>query len=467
MSKHEISRRHFLGKASCAAIGSVTLFSGLFNLKASGLLASNAHRMNFRPENDYRALVCILLAGGNDSFNMLVPSDNSSFNTYQETRSNMSLNQNDLLSLSAGSGSFGVHPSMPEVQQLFNQNKLAFLANVGTLVDPISDRAQFESGMGRLPLGLFSHADQIMQWQTSVPNSRSANGWGGRLADLLMASNSSSDISMNISLAGNNMFQVGNQVVPYAITPFGQGSTGMLGYEEPGTLSQIRSAAVNNLLEQQYQDIFKQTYADVIRNGQESHELFSSAVANIGLSTIFSPSYLSQSLSMVARTIAARNALGMNRQTFFITLDGFDNHDELLNAHSALMTDLSKGLGEFDAAMEELGLSNDVTTFTISDFARTLTSNGNGTDHGWGGNVIVTGGAVKGGKIYGQYPSLEVNQNLDVGGGVLIPTMSTDEYFAELALWLGVAKSDLPLVLPNLGNFYDLQNTDAPIGFLL
>ncbi|MEO1452016.1 MAG: DUF1501 domain-containing protein, partial [Bacteroidota bacterium] len=291
MSK-AVSRRHFLGKASCAAIGSVSLFSGLFNLQAANLLASNSHRMSFRPQNDYKALVCILLAGGNDSFNMLVPTEAQAYQAYRTTRSNQALNLDQLLSIQApGIDPFGVHGGMPEVKQLFDQGDLAFLANVGTLVDPISNRQQFEAQAGRLPVGLFSHADQIMQWQTSVPQSRSANGWGGRLADIIKASNASQDISMNISLSGNNVYQSGNQVVPYTITP--GGSIGIEGYGEfDDPVSQIRTATINNLLERQYQDIFRETYADISMQAQRNHEQFSASVTGVELNATFSPNYL-------------------------------------------------------------------------------------------------------------------------------------------------------------------------------
>lgn len=422
-----------------------------------------------RPQNDYRALVCILLAGGNDSYNMLVPMDENAYQDYRRTRSNQSLDKSSLLALPLTSSgeAYGLHPSMTEVHQLYQQGNLAFVNNVGTLIQPLSDRNQYFAGAVKLPVGLFSHADQIMQWQTSVPQDRSAIGWGGRLADLLHASNTSQDISMSISLSGNNVFQAGNSITPYAISPFGNGSVGITGYDEGDPLNQIRTTAVNSLLERQYQDIFKQTYADVTRQGQENHEVFSQAVASVNLNTVFSPSYLSQSLQMIAKTIGARQALGAGRQTFFVTFGGWDHHDELLNIQADMLTVVSQALGEFQGAMQELGVADQVTTFTISDFARTLTSNGNGTDHGWGGNVMVMGDAVKGGRMYGQYPTLRLNNTLDVDNGVLIPTTSTDEYFAELAMWLGVAPSDLSLVLPNVGNFYDVTNGTAPLGFLL
>jgi uncharacterized protein (DUF1501 family) len=431
--------------------------------EAAGRSAKNS----LNPSNDYKALVCILLAGGNDSFNMLVPTSNNAYNTYSTTRSNQALAQNSLLGLShlaGGMPSLGVHPSMPEVQNMYNSGRLAFISNVGTLVEPTT-KTQFENGGVTLPLGLFSHADQIQQWQTSVPQTRSSSGWGGRMADILQSMNNNQNISMNISLSGRNFFQSGNQSSEYTINPTGTGSIGIEGYNGDDMIDMIRTTAVDNLLEDQYVDIFKKTYADVTRNAQSSHQQFSSAIGGVNLSTTFSTSRLSQSMQMVAKTIAARNTLDVCRQTFFITFGGWDHHDELLNNQAGMLTVVSKALNEFNNAMNELGMANNVTTFTISDFARTLTSNGNGTDHAWGGNVMVMGGKVNGGRIYGEYPSLALNSSLDVGNGVLIPTLSTDEYFAELAQWYGVSNSDINNIFPNLMNFYS-ANGQPPIGFM-
>ena len=412
-------------------------------------------------------MVCILLAGGNDSYNMLVPIDDDAYHAYTITRSNLAIPKSSLLGLTptvANQPELAIHPSMPEVQQLFNEGQLAFVANVGTLIEPVT-KPQVYTESATLPLGLLSHADQIQQWQTSIPQSRSALGWGGKMADLLQSMNANQNISMNISLSGRNVFQSGNQTAEYTIRPFGNGSIGIQGYQGEGAIDQIRTTAVKSLLEKQYTDIFTQTYADVVKNAQGSHELFSSAVANVGLSTPFSNSYLSQSLQMVARTIAARETLNVNRQTFFITFGGWDHHDEVLNNQARMLTVVSKALHEFNTAMEELGMANQVTTFTISDFARTLTSNGNGTDHAWGGNTLVMGGDVNGGQVHGTYPSLALNSDLDIGNGVLIPTLSTDEYFAELAQWFGVSNGDLTDIFPNLSNFYT-PGVLPPIGFM-
>ena len=361
-------------------------------------------------------------------------------------------------------GFFGLHPAMPEMQTLFDQGKLAVINNVGTLVQPTT-KSDYNNGVN-LPFGLFSHSDQDKQWQTSVPQTNAPTGWGGRLADMVYTANTNQNISMNISLSGKNIFQLGQQVAEYSILPSGTGSIGITGYNGASAFDQIRTAAVNSLMEEQYQDIFKKTYAETIQASQNTHQLFSSAVSNSTLNTTFSNSQLSQSLKMVARTMKVRDQLGVSRQTFFVRFDGWDHHDELLNNHTAMLGIVSKAMSEFQAALAEIGLEDCVTTFTISDFARTLTSNGNGTDHAWGGNVLVMGSKVNGQEIYGSYPSLALGGTLEVGGGVIIPQISTDEYFAELALWYGVPKSELALLFPNIGNFYNTMSLDSPIGFM-
>ncbi len=463
--KHKITRRNFLGTASCAAIGSTTFFSTLFNLQSMSA-ASWASKRNTNNE-DYRALVCIMLGGGNDSYNMLVPIDNEHYGQYKAIRSNQALAQNTLLKLAPNSYNekeLGLHPAMPELKSIFDQGKLAVICNVGTLVQP-TDKTAYENG-AQLPFGLFSHADQDKSWQTSVPQTNAPTGWGGRLADMVQSANTNQDISMNISLSGKNVFQLGQQTAEYSILPTGTGSIGITGYDGPSTFDQIRTGAVKSLMEKQYQDIFKQTYAEIIQASQNTHELFSAAVGNSNLTTVFSNSDLSQRLKMVARTMKVRQQLGAKRQTFFVRFDGWDHHDELLNNHNAMLGVVSKAMSEFQNALAELNLEDCVTTFTISDFARTLTSNGNGTDHAWGGNVLVMGNQVKGKEIYGSYPDLILNSNIELGGGVLIPNISTDEYFAELALWYGVSKSDLVSLFPNIGNFYNTLATSPPIGFM-
>jgi len=462
-----MSRRKFLGTASCAALGSTTMLSSILNL---GMLNSLAGMSlpTYKEDNTYKAMICILLAGGSDSFNLLVPRSANHYLEYATTRSNLALPQNDLLPINFTDTigrQFGVHPSMPEVQSMFNNNKLAFVANVGTLVEPTT-KAQYLNQGVTVPLGLFSHADQIQQWQTSIPQTRSSVGWGGKIADILHAGNGNQNISMNITLSGTNLFQIGNNITEYAIRASAGGSVGINVYDNTDPVSQYLKTNVENLLNQQYADIFRSTYGDKIANSQSYHEQFNAALANAPtLNTTFSNSYLSQNMALIAKTISVRNTLNVNRQTFFVTYGGWDHHDNLLTNQIDMLGVLSTALGELEAALQEIGVFNDVTTFTVSDFARTLTSNGNGSDHAWGGNTMVLGGGVNGGSVYGTYPSLAYNGVDDVGNGIMLPTTSTDEYFAELAEWFGISATDLPYVLPNVGNFYT-PGTGGAIGFM-
>jgi uncharacterized protein (DUF1501 family) len=463
----KMNRRKFINLSSCAAIGTTTMFSSIANLAMANALAMPMFKP---PPENYKALVCILLSGGNDSFNMLVPRNADSYAEYSSVRSNLALPVGSLHNLSNFTDNngkqFGVHAQMPEVAQLFNDKKLSFVSNIGTLIQPTTI-AQYKAGNIGLPLGLFSHSDQVQQWQTSIPQERSARGWGGKMADIMNSTNNNPNLSMSISLAGTNIFQQGNETIEFAINNTGNGSIGIELYEQTSDFGIILKNGVKSLLGQDYQDIFKKTYAQRINTSQNTHQSFSTAIAAVPpFVTQFSGSKLSQDLQMVAKNIAASDALGMQKQTFFINVGGWDHHDELLTNHQNLLGVVSKALSEFQSTMEELGVSDKVTTFTMSDFARTLTSNGNGTDHAWGGNVMVMGGDVNGGNIYGTYPDLALGSALDVGAGVILPTTSTDEYFAELAMWFGVSPSDLKQLLPNIENFYTPSANSAPIGFM-
>lgn len=472
MSHHDkkklFSRRKFLGTTSCAAIGCSTFFSTFFGLQKANAMAASS----ILPTNDYKALVCVLLAGGNDSYNMLVPRGASEYQEYANVRSELALSQGSILPLNPVTPigmDLGLHPSMPEVQQLFNSGKLSFLNNVGTLVHPTTKNQYFNETID-LPLGLYSHADQIQQWQTGVTNERVALGWGGRMADIMQSLNSNQQVSMSISMGGNNIFQSGNATTAYSVAPEdGQGKS-IYGYNntEDGW-DMIRTQAIDNMLDHQYLNLFEETYANTIRNSQDASSLFNASLLGVpSLATTFTAdNEMSVAFHAIARTIAARSALGACRQTFFLVFDGWDHHDEVINNQLAMLGTVSKALDEFYNATVELGISDKVTTFTISDFARTLTSNGYGTDHAWGGNVMVMGDAVNGGEFYGDYPELYNDNPLDIGygRGVLIPSISTDEYFAELAMWYGVSPSDLTTVLPNIGNFYSPGAT-PPIGFM-
>ncbi len=459
-----ISRRTFLKGtgAACAAMGSLPFFSSFLNL---GMISS-ASAANIGQE--YKAMVCILLAGGNDSFNMLVPKGNAEYQEYKAARGDLALSQNDLLSLNIIEGDgreFGLHPGMGELSQLFNSGAASFITNVGTLVEPLANVQEVEAGAKLLPLGLFSHADQIEQWQTSLPDQRTGIGWGGRMNDLLEGLIGNNNISMNISLSGTNIFQTGNQTTEFSVSP--EGTNSIIGYQGEDPYEQILTQSIDSMLNLNYKNIFEQAYANKLRTSLDTEMAFREAVMSVkSVSTEFSENEFSKSLKFIANTINARNSLGLKRQVFFVLFGGWDHHDDTLPLQGEMLPVVSKGLYEFHSALNEMGITKDVVTFTISDFGRTLTSNGKGSDHAWGSNQIVMGGGVKGGRIFGDYPVLALDNPLDVGRGVLIPTISTDEFFAELALWFGVTGSELSQILPNIGRFYDTGSGSAPLGFL-
>lgn len=459
---HHLSRRKFIGQASCAALGSTTLLSTLTNLKF--INAASIANSSVIGGDDYKALVCILLSGGSDSHNMLIPKEQNRYNEYAATRSAVAIPRDEVLTLN--NTDFGVHPAMSGIQNLFNQGKLSFVSNIGTLLQPMTKDEVWQNEQ-LLPLGLFSHSDQIQQWQTSLPNSRSNIGWGGKIADLMSSLNTNDRISMNISLSGNNVFQTGQTSVEYSIDSE-NGSIGIEGYQDENQFQQARKNAIDNLVDANYADIYKKTYIDVIKTSRDANIEFTEAIdAAPFLGDLFSENEFSTAMHMIARTIASRDRLGMKRQIFFVDLGGWDHHDELLNSQFELLTYLNAGMSEFQTAMERINAQDCVTTFTASEFGRTLTWNGNGTDHAWAGNVMVMGGPVLGGQIFGDTPSLELDSDFELGGGgIILPTLSVDQYFAELALWFGVAPSELNTILPNVGNFYSHTSGSKPIGFL-
>lgn len=454
------SRRRFLNEF---------MGHGGVSVLAATQLGSIAHVAQAAPATDYQALVCILLAGGADSFNMLVPYDQPRYDAYAAMRSDLALPREEILPLNhtgADGRQMAVHPGLGEIQALFDQGDLAFVANVGPLAEPTS-RSAFDDGSARLPLGLFSHADQIAQWQTSVPDQRIATGVAGRMADLLRPSLPGTSISMNISLSGTNVFQRGNSVSSYSIDAI-EGARQVAGYDSADEDSALFSNAMDGLLAAGYEDPFRRTYSDLLRDSIDAAELVQSALDTAPtLSTSFSTSGLSEALAQIARIISVGDRLQAPKQTFFVTVGGWDHHDDVIPQQANMLPPVSRALFEFHSAMTELGVSDRVTTFTISDFGRTLTSNGKGSDHGWGGHNLVMGNAVAGGSVYGAYPEIDGGNPLDVGRGRYIPTTSVDAFYAELALWFGVAAGDLDIVLPNITRFYAPNSGTPPLGFML
>lgn len=484
-----VSRRHFLHQTGCAGLSALPLLNTLLNLRLmQGVATASAPA-----PGEYRALVCILLAGGNDSFNMLTPysgpspTATNSYDEYTASRSNLALLKNppgglppqliEIHPLNTPGRTFGVHHRMPEIATLFEQGHAAFVANVGSLIEPVQNRTQVAQNLKRLPLGLYSHSDQIEQWQTSIPHARSGIGWGGRMADLLQELNTNPAVPMNISLDGSNVFQTGNTGAEYSITV--DGAVGLTGYnsdwEQYQDLRNSLSAAVDSQLTQQYSNLLAQTFNARKKQALDAYQVFANATTPpLPAGVTFPTTYLGNRLKMIARAIQGRAAMGAVRQTYFLQWGTWDHHSEVLAAQDAMLPEVSAAIGAFYNALVALGVENQVTLFTTSDFGRTLTSNSRGSDHAWGGNQLVVGGAVSGQRIYGQYPSLALNPEsgpevnpLDTGRGRFIPTTSCDEFFAELALWLGVPKPSLPLILPNIGNFYATSSTDAPLGFLM
>ena len=454
-STASLTRRKFLGQASCAAVGSTALFSTLLNLRLANSLAAQSAPPGGDPD-DYRALVCLFLAGGNDSFNMLAPTSSGEYEAYAQVRGNLALARSSLLQIAPGNlggRTLGLHPSMPELQSLFNQGSLAFVSNVGSLIRPVT-LADVRAGR-HLPLSLYSHSDQIKQWQTCMPDTRTAIGWGGRAADILRSLNSPSQVSMSISLAGESTFLTGENAVNYTITP--SGATPLRNYGSaamPGALDAVRTAAINSQLDGQYRNLLEQTYVRGTRGALGAYDTFAGALEGITLQTpVPAGNMLGSSLAMVARVVAARRRLGVRRQVFFVMLGGWDHHDEVLNNQTAMLRIVSQAVSTFWSALGEINARERVTLFSASDFGRTLTSNGNGSDHAWGGNHFVLGGAVRGGRVYGNaadgiYPDLRNLAQFDTGQGRLVPGVSVDEYARDLLTWFGVSAGDLDYVLP-------------------
>jgi len=333
---------------------------------------------------------------------------------------------------------------------LFNAGHLGIMANVGTLVGPIT-RTQYLNNSAAKPPQLFSHNDQQVQWQTSVPDKPTRTGWGGRCADLLDATyndQSTPKVSMSISLAGVNTWEVGGTVTEYTMGTSGPSNLNIADGGQVQALRDIISLNHSNLYERQF--------GKTTQNALDAYSKITNALNGApALDTSFFPNTsLANQLKMIAKLINVRSALGHNRQIYFASVSGYDLHGDQLAPHAALFSDLSKALDAFYTCTTNMGVQNNVTTFTVSDFGRTFPVNGgNGSDHGWGSHQIMMGGAVKGQQIYGTFPTLVVNGPDDTGLGRWIPTSAVDEYSATLAKWFGVSDTDIATIFPNIGRF--------------
>lgn len=444
------SRRRFI-RLGAASIGSLAL-------RPLGLLPAMAQSDS--PE--YRALVCVFLFGGNDSNNMVIPSDAQNFAAYTQIRSNLALTAaqltGDVTAKSTGAP-YAFHGMMPEIASLFSNGELAVVANVGSLVQPVT-RDQYLGRSAPLPVNLFSHSDQQLEWQTSAPEQNSGTGWGGRVADLIASQNSSA-FPPFFSVAGNTIMGAGTQTQPIELSP---GKSLSLQGFNGSAASQVRYQLLQQLLTTETGLSLAQAASGKVAGSLQDATALGAALAKATtLTTKFPSTSLAAQLQQVAQIIQVRADLGMNRQIFFASLGGFDTHTNELSAHNTLYPQVSQALAAFNSAMQELGVENDVTTFTESDFSRTFQpTSGNGSDHAWGSHHLVMGGAVSGSDVYGEFPAFTLAGPNDADTrGRWIPTISIDQYGATLGSWFGLNDAQLASVFPNLANF-----GSAKLGFL-
>jgi uncharacterized protein (DUF1501 family) len=434
------NRRSFITCASLAAAGNVL---GLRPFGALNALAQTS--------SDYRALVCVFLFGGNDANNTLIPFDTTGYAQYSSIRGPLALAQNTLLPLTP-TPNFALNPNLPDIQALFNSKNAAFVANVGTLVQPLT-RAQYLAGQ-TAPVNLFSHPDQQLEWQNAAQSAATPSGWAGRMADVLGTSyNQGAQIPMITSVAGDTLFCNGNATAPVSISP---GNIGAASCSE-GSECAARQAAAQALLTMNSGVSLIQADDSITSNAYAYAKTLSDAVQSISpLQTVFPANNgLATQLKQIAQIIQVRAALGVQRQIFFASLGNFDTHADQLALQSSLLAEVSPALAAFYNATIELNVASDVTTFTMSDFSRTFQPNSNnGSDHAWGSHHMVIGGAVKGGQIYGTYPTLALGGPDDSGSnGRWVPSTASSQYAATLAQWFGVSAANLPTVLPSIGNF--------------
>jgi uncharacterized protein (DUF1501 family) len=442
----ELQRREFLRRASALSVAGA---AAPWAMSLAGIGEAAAATT----PGDYKALVCVFLHGGNDYGNTLVPYDAASHAAYAGIRQALTIPRDALaataLPVGEGGRQMALAPQLGKLKGLWDAGALAVQLNVGTLVQPTT-LAQYKARSVPLPPKLFSHNDQSSLWQSSSPEG-ATSGWGGRLGDLFMSGNGTSTFTC-INVSGNAVYMAGKQAVQYQVST--NGAVAVNGITKPLYGSQACATALRALITAERTHWMEAELNRVVKRSVDAQVTLGTALAGVpAFATAFDTTSLSSQLLMVAKLIAARQGLGATRQVYFVSIGGFDLHDQLVTQHPLLMSQLNDALASFHAATVELGVAQQVTTFTASDFGRTLTSNGDGSDHGWGSHHFVMGGAVKGGRFYGALPSVSVNGPDDVGQGRLLPTTSVDQLAATLATWMGVPATDLPLVLPQITNY--------------
>jgi uncharacterized protein (DUF1501 family) len=473
------SRRAFLRRSGQLALSGTALPFAL-NLAAMGEAAAfNA------PAGDYKALVCVFLFGGNDYANTLITYDDPSYNLYNtirgggagQTAGGVALAKSALTAtrlipttpptdaLGATTREYAMHPAMTGLANLFNTGKAAVQLNVGPLVVPLT-RAQYESSNRTLyprPPQLFSHNDQQSVWQSSSPEG-STVGWGGNLGDLSIGNAlNSNSLFTCMSVSGNTVLLAGDTALQYQVSTSGAIKIRPATDASVYGSSSVRST-IDALIREARTHKLENEYNVVTSRALTAEASVTSALALTPPTTVFGTDGLSSQLKMVARLIKGRSTLGARRQVFFVSMGGFDLHDNLVEQQAIVMARLSSAMTAFYNATDEMGVANQVTTFTASDFGRTLASNGDGSDHGWGSHHFVVGGAVNGKQFYGVAPPVSVSDTKSggvylpenawhVGQGRLLPRTSTDQYAATMAKWFGVTDAEMPGVLPKIVNF--------------
>ncbi|APE28174.1 DUF1501 domain-containing protein [Aurantiacibacter gangjinensis] len=456
---HELSRRAFMRRTSQLAV------AGAASSYALGL-AGMGEAAAFSSAGGYKALVCVFLYGGNDHANTVIPYDATNYGRYQAIRGTpggggIALPRASLAGtvLNPAGGqtltddmTLALAPTMPKMAQRFGQGRMAPLLNVGPLIVPLT-KAQYDSNSNASyprPPKLFSHNDQQSTWQSSQPEG-STTGWGGRMGDLAQSGNTNAMFTA-INASGNAVFLSGENAVPYQLA--GSGAVTMKSLTNRVYGASDLGDTVRQLTTTHHGHVLQADYATTTARSVTYAGFVNDALATANLSTDFgSGNSLASQLNLVARLIAARGSLGVKRQVFLVGMGGFDHHDGLIGSHEALLGKVDSAMDAFYRATVEMGVSEQVTTFTASDFGRTLASNGDGSDHGWGSHHFVMGGAVNGGRFYGRAPEISVEGNDQVGRGRLLPTVSVDEYSATLAKWFGVSGSEMPSIAPNIGRF--------------
>src|SRR5580692_7437843 len=467
MNKFERSRRQFLRTASLTSMAGISASPFILGLNSMAAMAQGTSG------SGYRALVCVFLQGGNDGHGTVIATDPTSFSAFTQARSGapgLAYPMGSLLPITLktpqSGRTFALNPALTGVENLFNAGRAAVVANIGTLIAPAT-KTQVNANSVPLPDSLFSHFDQTAAWQAIASNGGSAEhvGWGGAVADLIESMNQNTNSMFTcISTAGIALFLSGQTSFQLNVTS--AGPIPIYGLATPPFGLPTAANPLSSILSADESNLFAKEYGVVVNHSIEAQATLATAMLPAGPGGIPNPpqyldpqtkmltdNQLAISLQTVARIISGNSSLGVTRQIFYVQLGSFDTHNNQAIQHAQLLTQLGQALEYFDGLMVANGLGNQVTTFTASDFGRTLTCNTDGTDHGWGSHHFVVGGAVQGQDMYGEYPIVGVNQANDVGAGRLIPTTSVDQYAGTLARWFGLSDSQVRQVFPNFANF--------------